>query len=77
MPPDALRGAKQPGRALDPAQAATEWYNVAAVLKKRAAKLQVETPFPKDLMPVEVWQKLAKAADGWRFRAELIRTVGL
>eukprot|EP00969_Alexandrium_andersonii_P311105 13746853-Alexandrium_andersonii.AAC.1 len=28
-------------------------------------------------MPVEVWQKLAKAADGWRFRAELIRTVDL
>eukprot|EP00969_Alexandrium_andersonii_P084766 3738728-Alexandrium_andersonii.AAC.1 len=28
-------------------------------------------------MPVEVWQKLAKAADGWRFRAELTRTADL
>eukprot|EP00969_Alexandrium_andersonii_P327427 14468257-Alexandrium_andersonii.AAC.1 len=56
MAPDAMHGARQPGHVLDPAQAATEWYNVAAVLKKRAVRLQVETPYPKDLMPVDVWQ---------------------
>eukprot|EP00969_Alexandrium_andersonii_P043691 1915925-Alexandrium_andersonii.AAC.1 len=32
---------------------------------------------PKDLMPIDVWQKLPKAAEGWRFKAELIRTVDL
>eukprot|EP00969_Alexandrium_andersonii_P216434 9559264-Alexandrium_andersonii.AAC.1 len=28
-------------------------------------------------MPQAVWQNLAKAADSWRFRAELVRTVDL
>eukprot|EP00969_Alexandrium_andersonii_P117591 5201803-Alexandrium_andersonii.AAC.1 len=28
-------------------------------------------------MPQAVWQSLAKAADSWRFRAELIRTADL
>eukprot|EP00969_Alexandrium_andersonii_P340697 15058906-Alexandrium_andersonii.AAC.1 len=74
MAPDAPRGARQLGRVVDPAQAAAEWYNVAATLEKRAAKLLVETPYPKDLMPQDAWLKLATAADGWRFKAELIRT---
>eukprot|EP00969_Alexandrium_andersonii_P014567 635684-Alexandrium_andersonii.AAC.1 len=65
MPPDAPRGARQPGRVVDPAQAAAEWYNVAATLKKRAVRLQAETPYPKDLMPRDVWLNLAAAADGW------------
>eukprot|EP00969_Alexandrium_andersonii_P330792 14620527-Alexandrium_andersonii.AAC.1 len=65
MPPDAPRGARQPGRVVDPAQAAAERCDVAATLKKRAVRLQVETPHPKDLMPQYVWLNLAKAADGW------------
>eukprot|EP00969_Alexandrium_andersonii_P053999 2376353-Alexandrium_andersonii.AAC.1 len=28
-------------------------------------------------MPKDVWLKLAKAADGWRFKAGLIRTADL
>eukprot|EP00969_Alexandrium_andersonii_P243844 10772421-Alexandrium_andersonii.AAC.1 len=74
MAPDAPHGARQPGCVLAPVQAAAEWYNVAATLKRRAVRLQVETPYPKDIMPIDGWQKLAKAADGWRFKAELIRT---
>eukprot|EP00969_Alexandrium_andersonii_P221295 9773642-Alexandrium_andersonii.AAC.1 len=40
MAPDALHGARQPSRVLDPAQVAAEWYKVAGILKKRAVKLQ-------------------------------------
>eukprot|EP00969_Alexandrium_andersonii_P259293 11465001-Alexandrium_andersonii.AAC.1 len=64
-PPDAYHGARQPGRVADPAQAAAEWYQVAATLKKCAVRLQVETPYPENLMPQAVWQSLAKAADSW------------
>eukprot|EP00969_Alexandrium_andersonii_P069159 3051025-Alexandrium_andersonii.AAC.1 len=77
MAPDAPCGARQPGCVVDPAQAAAEWYRVAATLKKRAVKLQVETPYPKNLMPQDVWLKLAKAADEWRFKAGLTGTADL
>eukprot|EP00969_Alexandrium_andersonii_P120891 5344531-Alexandrium_andersonii.AAC.1 len=65
LPPDAFHSTRQPGRVFDPAQAAAEWYQVAATLRKRAARLQVRAPYPKDLTPQAVWQSLAKAADGW------------
>eukprot|EP00969_Alexandrium_andersonii_P193678 8554890-Alexandrium_andersonii.AAC.1 len=72
-PPEAMRGARQPGRVPDPAEAAAEWSRVAGVLKQRGIPLQVETPFPIDLMSLTVWQNLPKAADGWRWRAEVVR----
>eukprot|EP00969_Alexandrium_andersonii_P259476 11473906-Alexandrium_andersonii.AAC.1 len=72
--PERLAGATSAATsvsAADPAQAAAEWYQVAATLKKRAVELQVETPYPTDLMPQDVWLALAKAVNSWRFRAEL------
>eukprot|EP00969_Alexandrium_andersonii_P307695 13601791-Alexandrium_andersonii.AAC.1 len=67
-----MHGARQPGRVADPAEAAAEWYRVAGVLKQRGIPLQVETPFPIGLMSLAVWQNLSEAADGWRWRAEVV-----
>eukprot|EP00969_Alexandrium_andersonii_P009984 435743-Alexandrium_andersonii.AAC.1 len=55
MASDASRGARRPGRVFDPAQAAAEWCNAAATLKKHAVRLHMEIPSSKDLMPQDVW----------------------